>query len=206
MGYHHTVWIKPIIIPPPYSHFFPTQKSVRLYCTWLTTVFRYIEIIQLKFNQLIKTFARITNKSATIIDHILCNTASKIFQSGVIPVGLSDHLYNILYTENCTSGVRSTNIKQSLRSPVQQDFHMECPMFSLWFSESQWKHAISHKKMSVVSGVRKLCIVIKIRSFKITASAASFVSELSNLNWTSILSLNNVNDAWKNLRTTSPHF
>ena len=38
-------------------------------------------------------FTRVTDKFATIIDHILCNSNStnKIDQSSVIPVGLSDH-------------------------------------------------------------------------------------------------------------------
>ena len=42
------------------------------------------------FRQLITNFTRVTDKSATII---LCNSnsTSKISQSGVIPVGLSDH-------------------------------------------------------------------------------------------------------------------
>jgi hypothetical protein len=102
------------------------------------------------FNQLIKTFTRITDKSATIIDHILCNTASKISQSGVIPVGLSDHF--LIF---CT--------RKTVRGQINK-----------------------HK-------------VIKIRSLK-NYSAASFVSELSNLNWTEILSLQNVDDAWKQFK------
>ena len=50
---------------------------------------RYLDTLKLfSFRQLIETFTRVTDKSATIIDHILCNTTSKISQSGVIPVGL----------------------------------------------------------------------------------------------------------------------
>ena len=52
----------------------------------------YVDILKLfGINQLIKDHTRVTKKSSTIIDHVLCNTRQKISQSGVIPVGVSDH-------------------------------------------------------------------------------------------------------------------
>ena len=42
-------------------------------------------------NHLITEPTRISSSSSSIIDHILCNTKEKISQSGVIPVGISDH-------------------------------------------------------------------------------------------------------------------
>ena len=50
---------------------------------------RVIKPIDLK--QLIKEATRVTNKTRSLLDHILCNTSEKISQSGVISTGLSDH-------------------------------------------------------------------------------------------------------------------
>ena len=45
--------------------------------------------------QLIKEPTRITDKTATLIDHILINTPDKITQSGVLRKAISDH--DIIY-------------------------------------------------------------------------------------------------------------
>jgi len=53
---------------------------------------KYSDVLNLfSLDQLIKTWTRVTDKSSSIIDHILCNTPSKIYQSGTMPIGLSDH-------------------------------------------------------------------------------------------------------------------
>ncbi len=41
--------------------------------------------------QLISEPTRVTDKSSTLLDHILCNNQEKVCQSGVISVGISDH-------------------------------------------------------------------------------------------------------------------
>ena len=51
-------------------------------------------------SQVINVPTRLSENSSSLIDHILCNTTDKIFQSGSIPIGISDH--NIIY---CTRKV-----------------------------------------------------------------------------------------------------
>ena len=53
---------------------------------------KYIEFLRTYgLTQIIKEPTRVTDKSATLLDHILVNTPSKITQSGVLPKALSDH-------------------------------------------------------------------------------------------------------------------
>jgi hypothetical protein len=41
--------------------------------------------------QIIKEPTRVTETTASVINHILCNNTEKICQSGVLNIGLSDH-------------------------------------------------------------------------------------------------------------------
>jgi hypothetical protein len=41
--------------------------------------------------QIIKEPTRVTETTASVINHILCNNTKKICQSGVLNIGLSDH-------------------------------------------------------------------------------------------------------------------
>ena len=41
--------------------------------------------------QIITSRTRITEKSSTLLDHILTNSSNRVSQSGVIDFGLSDH-------------------------------------------------------------------------------------------------------------------
>ncbi|XP_069941386.1 uncharacterized protein [Cherax quadricarinatus] len=67
---------------------------------------RYKQILGLNsYTQLINTPTRITQFSATLIDHILCNHSENISQSGVITTGLSDHF--IIY---CTRKITRDRI------------------------------------------------------------------------------------------------
>ena len=53
---------------------------------------RYNELLNLfDLKQLINEPTRTTASSSSLLDHVLCNTESKISQSGVIQMGLSDH-------------------------------------------------------------------------------------------------------------------
>nr|XP_053634209.1 uncharacterized protein LOC128689774 [Cherax quadricarinatus] len=67
---------------------------------------RYKQILGLNsYTQLINKPTRITQFSATLIDHILCNRAENISQSGIITTGLSDHF--IIY---CTRKITRDRI------------------------------------------------------------------------------------------------
>ena len=59
-------------------------------------------------NQLIKTVTRLTDTSSTLIDHIVCNNKSKICQSGILSIGLSDH-----FAIYCTRKVLKSQIGRS---------------------------------------------------------------------------------------------
>ncbi|XP_060607821.1 uncharacterized protein LOC132759963 [Ruditapes philippinarum] len=64
---------------------------------WLdktSSVFMKYECVLKIFNltQIIKEPTRITLNTKTLIDHILCSHSDKVFQSGTLPIGLSDHL------------------------------------------------------------------------------------------------------------------
>ena len=53
---------------------------------------KYAEVLNMfGLKQLINSPTRVTRKSSTIIDHVLCNTSNKICNYGTIVVGLSDH-------------------------------------------------------------------------------------------------------------------
>lgn len=67
-----------------------------------------LEMFNLK--QLIKEPTRITSTSSTIIDHIICNNEEKICQSGVIPIGLSDHLITFCTRKSQKESVNKQNI------------------------------------------------------------------------------------------------
>ena len=51
--------------------------------------------------QIIRRSTRITDQTATLIDHILTNSPDKVSQSGVIDLGLSDH--DLIYCTRKTS-------------------------------------------------------------------------------------------------------
>ena len=52
----------------------------------------YANILRIfNLDQIITEPTRVSNTSSTLIDHILCNNKDRIFQSGTIPIGVSDH-------------------------------------------------------------------------------------------------------------------
>ena len=57
---------------------------------------KYVEFLRTYgLTQIIKEPTRVTDKTATLLDHILINTPVKITQSGVLPKAISDH--DIIY-------------------------------------------------------------------------------------------------------------
>ena len=55
--------------------------------------------------QIITRPTRVTDQTATIIDHILTNSPDKVSQSGVLDLGLSDH--DLIYCKRNTSPPKS---------------------------------------------------------------------------------------------------
>ena len=65
---------------------------------------KYSEVLNMfGLKQLINSPTRVTRKSSTIIDHVLCNTSNKICNYGTIVVGLSDH-FLVFCTRKVTRG------------------------------------------------------------------------------------------------------
>jgi len=72
------------------------------------------------FNQLITEITRVGRSSSgiitsTLIDHILCNDLLKVSQSGVLPIGLSDH-FLVFCTRKAAKSVFSTHNTVNIRS------------------------------------------------------------------------------------------
>ena len=57
-----------------------------------TLINKYQEFCQIfSLKQLITCPTRVTCNTSSLIDHILTNSSEKIFQSGIIDCGMSDH-------------------------------------------------------------------------------------------------------------------
>ena len=70
-----------------------------------TMINRYREFCQIhSLKQLITCPTRVTSNTPTLIDHILTNSTEKIFQSGAIDSGISDH--QLIF---CTRKVKRVN-------------------------------------------------------------------------------------------------
>ena len=66
--------------------------------TLINTYQEFCQIFSLK--QLITCPARITCNTSSLIDHILTNSTEKIFQSGIIDCGMSDHQFFVHEKQN----------------------------------------------------------------------------------------------------------
>ena len=68
------------------------SKDLKNYTTPLHLIKKYIAFLKtFGLTQLIEEPTRTTDKTSTLLDHILINTPSKVTQSGVIHKGISDH-------------------------------------------------------------------------------------------------------------------
>ena len=92
------------------------------------------------FRQLITNFTRVTDKSATIIDQILrnSNSTSKISQSGVIPVGLSDHF--LIY---CTRKTLNGQINKQKPIKIRSLKKYNASLYISRLSNVNWNDLVS---------------------------------------------------------------
>ena len=62
---------------------------------------KYEQLLRIfNLKQIINDPTRITENTASVIDHILCSHENKIFQSGVVPIGVSDHFLTFCTRRN----------------------------------------------------------------------------------------------------------
>ena len=86
---------------------FSKEESNYTHHIYLTK--KYVAFLQtFGLTQLIKEPTRITDKTATLLDHILVNTADKISQSGVLRKAISDH--DIIYCTRKHQMTKTGNI------------------------------------------------------------------------------------------------
>ena len=61
------------------------------YLHWFTVI-KYEQLLRFfNLKQIINDSTRVTEPTASIIDITLCSHENKVFQSGVVPIGVSDH-------------------------------------------------------------------------------------------------------------------
>ena len=82
---------------------------------------RYNDIIMINnFYQLIDMPTRITPTTSTILDHILCNTKENVTQSGILDLGISDHMV-IFCTRKILKSKANINNVINIRSMKNYD-------------------------------------------------------------------------------------
>ncbi len=84
--------------------------------TWLELMENY------QFSQLINEPTRVTNKSRTLIDHILTTTPDKVRCTKVPKIGISDHYPTVVVYKD-TFGRKHTHTTIKYRSEINFDKH-----------------------------------------------------------------------------------
>ena len=96
---------------------------------------KYINILRMYgMEQVISETTRETSKSATILDHIICNKKEKISQYGVMPIGISDH-----YITYCTRKIvrECINSHNSIKIRSMKTYNVQ--MFNEKLSNENWR-------------------------------------------------------------------
>jgi len=95
------------------------------YTTPLYLTKKYVELIRTYgLTQLIEEPTRITDKTSTLLDHILVNTPSKVVQSGVLNKCISDHdmIYMTRKHQNIRTGQHNTVKIRSMKKYTKELF------------------------------------------------------------------------------------
>ena len=94
------------------------SKDEKNYTTPLLLTKNYVEFLRTQgLTQLIKEPTRVTDKTATLLDHVLTNTEGKVTQSGVLAKAISDHdmTYCTRKTQPLKTGRHNNIIIRSLK-------------------------------------------------------------------------------------------
>lgn len=95
------------------------------------------------FKQLITTPTRITAKSSTAIDHVVCNGMDKISQHGVIPTGFSDHF--VIY---CTRKSVRHKVNQHNGAKIRSSKNYNKDTFIDKLSNANWTTVYNSKDVN----------------------------------------------------------
>ena len=84
--------------------------------------------------QIIDELTRLSQRTASLIDHILCNNKEKIVQSGTISLGLSDH--NLIF---CTRKISREQINKhnTVKTRYMTNYNVE--VFTNVLSNIDWE-------------------------------------------------------------------
>ena len=125
------------------------------------------------FNQLIDQPTRVAECSS-VLDHIICNSSEKISQSGVLPIGLSDHFLTFCTRKTVKQKYDSYNTVtiRSMKNYTASSYQ-EYLAYTNWapvYQSSDPNTAWSHFKVIFTQVLDQLvphkCIQIKQRSEK----------------------------------------
>ena len=89
------------------------------------------------FSQIIKEPTRIAEKESTI-DHIICNTSDNVSQSGVLPIGLSDH--HLIY---CTRKVPKNVFNSHNTVTVRSMKNYSIESYTKLLEETDWSNVLN---------------------------------------------------------------
>ena len=101
----------------------------------------YINVLDLfGLTQIINSATRMTQHSASLLDHIICNQKEKICYSGVLTFGLSDHLATYC-TRKIVKGQISKNVHNFVKIRSLKNYTKE--IFCQKLSEIDWSSVLN---------------------------------------------------------------
>ena len=134
------------------------SKDLTNYTTPLYLVKKYIALMKtFGLKQLIEEPTRTTDKTSTLLDHILVNTPSKVTQSGVISKGISDHdiIFMTRKHENAKTGQHNTISIRSMKNYtkellIQKLGEIQFPDYSSFVNINDAYHDFITKLLNII--------------------------------------------------------
>ena len=125
---------------------------------------KYIELIRtFGLSQIIEEPTRITDKTSTLLDHILVNTPSKVTQSGVLNNCLSDHnfVYMTRKQQTIKTGKHNTINIRSMKNYtkdllIQKMSEIKFPNYSYFKNVNDAYQDLLNKFMNVIDKIAPL--------------------------------------------------
>jgi hypothetical protein len=136
-------------------------KDEKNYTTPISMVKNYIQFLRGQgLTQLITDPTRVTDKTATLIDHILTNSPDKVTQSGVISKAISDHdiIYCTRKAQSLKTGRHSNITIRSLKKYTKEIFiqclnEIKFPNYGEFVCINEAYKDFSEKLMTIIDKV-----------------------------------------------------
>jgi len=131
------------------------------YTTPLYLIKKYVELLRTYgLTQVIEEPTRTTDKTSTLLDHILVNTPSKVVQSGVLSKCISDHdiIYMTRKHQNIKTGKHSAVKIRSMKNYTKELFiqklnEIQFPDYSIFENVNEAYSDFVTKFMSVIDSI-----------------------------------------------------